>query len=166
MRHLCLLRHAKSSWDEPARADHERPLNGRGRRDAPAMGRRWRARGLLPDRIVSSSAERAWATACAVARELGYPLGDIVREPALYLADPRTLLAVVRATDDTCTSLMLVGHNPGLTDFANRLTARPIDNLPTCGLYCGDFDVAHWRDLEPGTGRFVCFESPKRLAND
>lgn len=158
---LFLLRHAKSSWDDSKVDDHSRPLNERGKRDAVIMGRRLRQRGWVPDRIVSSGAVRAYATARAVARELRYPVRAIVKTDDLYLAEPSTLLACVLATSDMVGSLMLVAHNPGLTDFANALCDERIDNLPTCGLYCVDFPVAHWREATPGRATFVLFDSPK-----
>jgi len=159
---LYLLRHAKSSWDDPALDDFARPLNKRGQRDAPFMGRRFREQGFAPDRIVSSPAERAYETARTIARELGYALTDIVRDEELYLASPDTLLRCVHATPDALGSVMLVAHNPGLTDFANALTGQHIDNLPTCGLYCADFSIRRWIDLTPGSGDFVCFDYPKK----
>jgi len=162
MKRLYLLRHAKSSWDDDSLSDVERPLNKRGQRDAPMMGQRIHSRGFLPDRIVSSGAVRAEATARAVAREIGYQASRIEREDALYLAGPATLLEIVRRADDTLGSLMLVGHNPGMTDFANALSDLRIDNLPTCGIFCADFSVGHWRNLTPGTGKVVCFDYPKK----
>lgn len=159
---LYLLRHAKSSWDDTSIEDFKRPLNKRGQRDAPAMGRRFRERGYLPDRIVASPAERAYDTARTVARELGYALADIVKDDELYLASRAVLLDCVHATPDALGSLMLVAHNPGLTDLANTLTSQRIDNLPTCGLYCADFSIRRWRDLAPGNGTLVCFEYPKK----
>ena len=162
MKRLYLLRHAKSSWDDDRLSDVERPLNKRGLRDAPMMGQRLHAGGFLPERIVSSGAVRAEATALAVAREIGYQPAGIKREDALYLAGPATLLKIVRRSDDSLGSLMLVGHNPGMTDFANSLSDLRIDNLPTCGLFCVDFSVGYWRDVTPGTGALVCFDYPKK----
>ena len=159
---LYLLRHAKSSWDDPSIEDFKRPLNKRGQRDAPAMGRRFRERGYVPDRIVSSPAERAYDTARTVARELGYAVADIVTEDELYLAGSVTLLEYVHATPDALGSLMLVAHNPGMTDLANSLTDQRIDNLPTCGLYCADFSIQRWHELSPGSGTLVCFDYPKK----
>ena len=93
---------------------------------------------------------------------LGYPADRIRREDALYLAAPATLLEIVRRTDDELGSLMLVGHNPGMTDFANMLSDTHIDNLPTCGLLCVEFAVARWRDVEPRAGRLIRFDYPKK----
>jgi phosphohistidine phosphatase len=162
MKRLYLLRHAKSSRDDDGLADVERPLNKRGMRDAPMMGQRFHARGFLPDMLVSSGAVRAETTARAVAREIGYPASRIRREDALYLAGPATLLEIVRRTDDKLGSLMLVGHNPGMTDFANTLSDLRIDNLPTCGLFCADFAVERWREVDRGIGLLVCFDYPKK----
>jgi phosphohistidine phosphatase len=162
MKRLYLLRHAKSSWDDDGLADVERPLNKRGMRDAPMMGQRFLARGFAPDGIVSSGAVRAETTARAIAREIGYPTARVRREDALYLAGPATLLEIVRRADDRLGSLMLVGHNPGMTDFANTLSDFRIDNLPTCGLFCADFAAERWREVGPGAGVLVCFDYPKK----
>jgi phosphohistidine phosphatase len=162
---LFLLRHAKSSWDDTTLDDVERPLNKRGKHDAPFMGRRLRQAGCMPACILSSHATRAFATARVIARELGYPVRGIVRDSALYLAQVETLLSCVHTAHDGLASLMLVGHNPGLTDFANALTPQRIDDLPTCGVYCADFAIDHWSELEPGSGTFVCFDYPKRAVD-
>jgi phosphohistidine phosphatase len=162
LKRLYLLRHAKSSWDDRSVEDFQRVLNERGERDVPVMGRRFRKRGFVPDLIVSSPAVRAWTTAEIVARELGYAVADIVTEQRLYLADTAILLATVRRADDAARSLMLIGHNPGLTDFANSLTPdRRIDNLPTTGLFVVDFPVDRWREISPGAASFVAFDAPK-----
>jgi phosphohistidine phosphatase len=166
MKRLYLLRHAKAVPADPSIDDFERPLHDRGRRDAPVIGRRLRERGLVPERVVSSTAARAYATARIVARELRIPVRGIVRDDGLYLAAPATLLATARATADDVGSIMLVGHNPGLTDLANALTDRRIDNLPTAAVWCADFDVARWADVERETGTLVWFDSPKQAVGD
>src|SRR5688572_5475639 len=114
MKTLLVLRHAKSSWKETALDDHERPLNKRGRRDGPRMGKLIREHGLTPDVIISSDAVRARLTAEAVAAAAGYSR-EIRLEEALYAASPADILAVLRtATTTTAGTVMIVGHNPGL----------------------------------------------------
>lgn len=161
MLRLTLLRHAKSSWDDPGLEDFDRPLNARGLRAAPEMGRRLAARGDPPQLVVSSPALRAIATARAVRRELGDPGLRIVEEPRLYLASPETLLAVLRGLEDGPRHVMLVGHNPGLTDFANRLDDLSIDHLPTAAMLCVDFTAESWSAIEPATAGLVWFDSPR-----
>lgn len=164
MLRLTLLRHAKSSWDDRGLADADRPLGPRGLRDAPEMGRRLAARHDLPDLIVSSPALRALATARAVAREIGYREDRIVPEPGLYLADAATVLAFLRGLGDAPRHVMLVGHNPGFTDFANRLDDLSIDNLPTAAMLCVDFTAGRWRDVEPAAAGFAWLDYPKKQA--
>lgn len=162
MKTLTLLRHAKSSWKHPELDDFDRPLNGRGRRDAPEAGARLAQRTVPPDRIVSSPALRARATAEAVATALAYPLSAIVHEPRIYEAAPGTLLDILRAQPDTCAHLLLVGHNPGLTDFANGLAGAGLDKLPTAGAYTLTLPIARWADAAFGQGSPLAYDRPQR----
>lgn len=161
-KHLFLLRHAKSSWDQPELADIDRPLNDRGRRNVPTMGERMAARGLIPDMILASPAERALHTAMMIAPFLNFPSNRVETDEHLYLADTDVLLSVTQMCDDNVNVLMLVGHNPGMTQFANLLSDVVIDNVPTCGLVHTKFDIEHWHELTPGTGDFVLFDYPKK----
>ena len=161
MKTLVLVRHAKSSWDDPTLADHDRPLNDRGRHDAPMMGRRLHERGFVADVILTSTATRAQATAEAIASELGYDLNEIVTMPSLYRASPATMLATVAALDDAQGSAMLVAHDPGMSELATHLSAD-IERMPTCAVAEFTFDVATWREVPgawPDTARF---DSPRR----
>lgn len=162
MKRITLLRHAKSSWDDPGLSDFDRPLNPRGRRNAPEMGRRLKARDQVPDLLISSPALRAVTTARMVAREMGFPEGRIIEEPSLYHASEGRIMAIVNSLESLAGHLMLVGHNPGFSDFANCLSEARIDNLPTAAIFCVDFDVDDWSEVVPGEGRFVYFDYPKR----
>lgn len=165
MKRLTVVRHAKSSWSDPAATDHDRKLSGRGKRDAPRMGSRLRASGVKPSLILSSTAERALATARIIALELGLPDDFPTTEPALYHAWPYTILDIVRRQDDACSDLMIVGHNPGFTEFANSLTPDfRLDNLPTAGIVAVELDVETWRETEPGSARLVFYDYPKKPA--
>ena len=172
MRQLLLLRHAKSSWDDPGLPDHARPLNARGRRNALAMARAMRELGLSPNIILVSSARRTLQTLEAL-RPL--EAGTLV-EPMdrLYLAPWQTLLAVVQGVPETARSLMLIGHNPGLHELAlallgpagvpgaGRDAQRLAEGYPTGAL--AEFTIASpWRLLEPGGGRLVRFLVPRDL---
>jgi phosphohistidine phosphatase len=159
---LTLLRHAKSSWDDPALPDRERPLNQRGQRDAPVMGRRLRSRGARPSLLLTSPATRALHTARLIARELNYPLEFLQREADLYLAQPEDILKVIARQDNSFNDILLIGHNPGLTELANRLTGEDIDNVPTCGIVVIEADVNNWHDLARQRGKLVVFDYPKR----
>ena len=162
MKRLYLVRHAKSSWKDPGLTDRERPLNTRGKRDAPRMGQRLAEQGVEPDLILSSPAKRALKTAKAVAKKIGYPKDRIEVRKAIYTGGPTDVLTEVRGVDDSVRQLMVFGHNPGFTELANALTEQQIDNLPSCGVFCVDFDVGPWSDVSPGQGIFVCLDYPKK----
>ena len=165
LKRITLLRHAKSSWDEPGLSDFDRPLNPRGRRDAPEMGRRLMARGQTPDLLIVSPAKRAISTARMAARQMGYPEERIIQEPSLYHASAGIIFRIVTSLETLANHLMLVGHNPGFTDFANRLTTTRIDNMPTAALFCVDFDVTDWSDIQAADGEFVYFDFPKNKSD-
>ena len=162
MKTLILVRHAKSSWKEANLADHDRPLNDRGRRDIPTMGDRLAKRGIAPDMIVSSTAERAAHTATLLAPYIGLPASRVIASEDLYLAEPDVYLSITQLADANVDSLMLVGHNPGITQFANMLTDVPIDHMPTCAAFICQFQIKAWHELTLGTGEYVAFEYPKK----
>lgn len=159
MRTLILIRHGKSSWADPARPDRERELDSRGQRDAPAMGRRLAKRDVRPNLIVSSPARRALATARLIAAELPARHREIVIDERLYAATPLDLLAVVQGLDKQLHCVMLVGHNPGLSEFAHALCDE-IAELPTCGVAALEFDVQSWSEVERATLASVDVDSP------
>ena len=148
MKTLTLVRHAKSSWKDTSLADRERPLNRRGQRDAPDMGRRIAKAGIRPSLIVSSPAVRAWTTAKIVAKEIGYPLEFLQREDGLYLGSVNDILDVIVAQDTGFNNLMMFGHNPGFTDFANYLVPGLTNNVPTAGVVCVNIDQDDWNLFE------------------
>lgn len=156
------MRHAKSSWDDEALTDHARPLSARGERDAPRMAKRLKKRGERPALYLSSGATRALQTAEIVASELGAARADVRVDDALYLASPATILAVVAAQSDSCSSLIVFGHNPGMTDLVNELApALALDNLPTAGIVALDCDIARWRDVDAASCRLLYLDYPK-----
>jgi phosphohistidine phosphatase len=162
MRRLTLVRHAKSDWSLPGQVDWDRPLNKRGQRDAPEMARRLRSRKLKPDLLISSPAVRAITTASVMARELKVAATQLRQDERLYLASPPDMLAVVRELGGDARHLMVFGHNPGITEFANQLSAsEQIDNLPTCGVFTALFNLADWAGLDWGSGREAEFDYPK-----
>jgi phosphohistidine phosphatase len=165
LKRITLLRHAKSSWDEPGLSDFDRPLNPRGRNDAPEMGRRLMARGQTPDLLITSPARRAMSTARMAAREMGYPEERIIPESSLYHASAGSIFSVVNSLESLADHLMLVGHNPGFTDFANHLSTARIDNMPTAALFCVDFDVDDWGAVRAADGAFVYFDFPKNKSD-
>ncbi len=162
MLRLILLRHGKSSWDDALLDDFERPLAPRGLRNVPEMGRRLARRGLAPDLVVSSTAVRALATARGVAREIGYREDRIRSAPELYLAAPDEILAVIRSAPADARTLMVVGHNPGLTDLANRLDDIRLDNMPTAAMLCVEFAASSWADIQPQEAQLCWFDYPRK----
>jgi phosphohistidine phosphatase len=161
MKTLTLVRHAKSSWKDRSLSDRERPLNNRGDRDAPVMARRIADAGIRPSLIVSSPAVRALTTARIVAGELGYPLEFLQREDDLYLASLDGWLDVVAAQDNGFNNLMLFGHNPGLTDFANYLSPGLTNNVPTAGVVSVTIERDDWLLYERPEAELVFYEYPK-----
>jgi phosphohistidine phosphatase len=163
MRTLLLMRHAKSSWKNPALDDHDRPLNKRGKRDAPRMGQLLAEHKLLPDLVLCSSARRARDTAFAVLREAGYD-GETRILRSLYMADPQSALEVLRRLEGEPERVLVIGHNPGLEELVQALVADRIE-LPTAGLVRVDIDVERWSDVQlgRGRGRVVGFWRPKQL---
>ncbi len=162
MKRLYLVRHAKSSWKDLSLDDFDRPLNKRGKQDAPFMGKRVKKYKMLPDLIISSPAKRAAKTAKIIAKEIGFPKKKIIYDASIYEAGMASLITVVRNIDDLANEVMLFGHNPGLTILAEDLTNAQVDNIPTCGIFCIDFDVNSWKEIEEGKGRVVFFDYPKK----
>jgi len=165
MKTLFLVRHAKSSWDDASVADRERPLAGRGERDAPAMGKRLERRGVRPDLIVSSPALRARLTAELLAEQLEYKRKDIVIDDRLYARGPDALLEVIHAVDDGIKRVMLVGHNPELTELAHRI-CRDIAHLPTCAVARFTFDARSWADIGEASLAGTELDYPKKASGE
>jgi len=167
MKNLILARHAKSSWAVGALDDHERPLNDRGERDAPKMGAALAQRGNRPGAIVSSTAVRALATARVLAEALGFPNEKIVAKPEIYLAEPRVLLREVQQFDEAEETVLLVGHNPGMHDFANLLAGGAvIESFPTLAVARLELNVTYWGEVEPNSGLLLELLTPRILRND
>ena len=163
MKTLLVLRHAKSSWDDPALDDHERPLNTRGRRDAPRMGEFVREYGLIPDVVISSDALRARLTAESVAEAAGYT-GEIVLDSRLYMAGPADILSLLPRVRENAETVMIVGHNPGLEQLVEQLTGERQD-LPTAALAQIGLPIDEWRDFKRWMrGTLVGLWRPKELA--
>jgi phosphohistidine phosphatase len=163
MKTLLVLRHAKSSWDDAALDDHERPLNKRGRRDAPRMGELVREHGLIPDVVISSDAVRARLTAEAVVEAARYA-GAILLDRRLYLAGPADILSLLRTVGEKAETVMIVGHNPGLEELVAQLTGD-WQNLPTAALAQIVLPIDRWRDLNLSSrGTLVGHWGPKELA--
>ncbi len=134
MKTLILLRHAKSSWKDPYLSDHDRPLNKRGKRDAPLMARVYKRHFSSPDLILCSSSERTKATANAFIQELGIGVEKLEYERGLYHADAFEMLRIISLVDSGVNTLLVIGHNPGITILANVFKPGLTQNIPTCGM--------------------------------
>lgn len=162
MKQLILLRHAKSSWDESSLSDFDRPLAARGEHDAPRMAERLAARGAVPTLLLASPAARALRTAELVAEVLRVPPANIHTHADLYLASPRTLLTVVAAQTSAHSRMLLVAHNPGLTELVNELLpALGLDNLPTAGIVAIDGAARDWALFARAEHRLAFYDYPK-----
>ena len=159
---LYLVRHAKSSWDSDVTSDHERPLNKRGLHDASMMGARLLTLGIKPDLIVCSSATRAHKTAQLIATEIGYQKSHIVINSDIYEAGVDGLREVVQALDPALNRVMLVGHNPDITELLNQLSNRPITSMPTCGIATLQISVNSWEGFNRAAAELVQYDYPKR----
>ena len=147
MKRLVILRHAKSDWGDSSLDDWQRPLSGRGINDAPRVGRMLRERSLIPDLIITADAIRARSTAEAVAEAAGYT-GEILLEPALYLATPGAVVEVLNSVaDDSADTVMIVGHNPGLEGLIAELSGDH-HAMPTAALVQLTLPIERWRDLD------------------
>ena len=163
MRTLYILRHAKSSWDDASLTDFDRPLNGRGERTAPIMGKLMKREAFSPDIILSSPATRAKQTAMAT-KEGGDLDGELIFDDRIYEASPNALRQVVSEIDEKHSSAMLVGHNPGMEGFIRYLTGQ-IEPMPTAALAVIDVDIDGWAEITKDRGTLRRVFRPKELTS-
>ncbi len=161
MKTLTILRHAKSSWKDSSLSDHDRPLNKRGEGDAPVMGARIQQAGIRPSLIVCSPAARAWTTAKLIAHEISYPNEFLQRDERLYLAGVQRVIDLLCEQDVGFNSIMIVGHNPGFTDFANYLVPGLTHNIPTCGVVSVMIDTDDWNLKTKKNVELTTYDYPK-----
>jgi phosphohistidine phosphatase len=161
VKHLLIIRHAKSSWAGIGEADFDRPLNERGKNDAPMMAKRLLDRQVPIDIFISSTANRALSTAAYFAGIYQVEKNAIQQVRKLYHAHPSVFYEVISNIDYTVSSAALFSHNPGITEFVNGLTATHIDNIPTCGIFAVTADIAEWKDFAKAKKTFWFFDYPK-----
>lgn len=161
MKTLYLVRHAKSSWNDRSLDDIDRPLNGRGKRDAPDMGRRLARQGHWPGQVIASPARRARDTARAICAELDIAADTIHIDEDLYFSGVEGMLRAIERADDAHDTLMLVGHNPTMTELANLLGDLGEWNMPTCAIAIIGFDMASWGLVRTVDGRLLGYDTPK-----
>jgi len=162
MKKLYLIRHAKSSWKDHGMTDHERPLNERGIKDAPAIAKLLKRNKVKPGLMLASDAVRAKTTALIFAGILNYPKEEIVEEPDLYLASQQNFLKQVNTIDDGIECCFIFSHNPGISEFAHFLTGENRVDMPTCAVYGIEFNVESWRGIRYASGKTIMFEYPKK----
>ncbi|HEU4470168.1 MAG TPA: histidine phosphatase family protein [Flavisolibacter sp.] len=161
MKTILLIRHAKSSWDHPGMDDADRPLNERGKKDAPEMARRLKEKGIRIGLFVSSPAKRAKKTAKYFAEAYGLEKDAIVLIEALYHAPPSVFAETIAALPGEHSTVAIFAHNPGITEFASSLTDVRIDNMPTCSVFAVSADAGSWEDFMKGDKKFLFFDYPK-----
>lgn len=160
MKKLFLIRHAKSDWSNPTLDDFDRPLNNRGKKNAPFMGRILKKKKIHPDLIISSPAYRARETTRKIVKKINYH-DEIMYNEYLYEASLTTMLEIVNYIEDEYDDVFIVGHNPGL----NMLGFYLVDfneNLPTCGILEIHFDCATWREANKKNAKLISFKYPKK----
>ncbi len=162
MKRLVLVRHAKSSWDNAALNDFDRPLNPRGLHDADAMAARLLRKIEHLDAFISSPAQRARATAEKFALAFGTSKDQIIFEPRLYLSSKLFFEQLVSEANDLFNSIAVFSHNPGITDFANTLTSSiQTDNIPTCGIFAVSAATNSWKDFKGTKKELLFYDYPK-----
>ena len=163
MKTIYLVRHAKSSWRDFGIEDKNRPLNKRGENDAPLMGKYLKKINIKPSIIISSPAKRALTTAKIIATEIDYEKKKIIIDETLYLATSEELFAFVSKFNNDLNSVMIVGHNPGITEFLIQLCNENIENMPTCSVACIEFPTDNWNNINNQNGNLKFFEYPKNF---
>ncbi len=162
MKTLYIVRHGKSSWSDPSLPDKERPLNNRGKMNAPEMGARLVDNQIKPNLMITSPAKRARSTAKKIAKVIQYPKKEMVVSDELYHTGEQTMLSLVQSQKNELDSVMIFGHNPGFTDFANDLCGISIYNIPTSGIVGIKFNVDKWGQVDFRTGELLFFDYPKK----
>ncbi|HKZ65152.1 MAG TPA: histidine phosphatase family protein [Chitinophagaceae bacterium] len=162
MKQLLLIRHAKSSWADFSTKDFDRPLNDRGKKDAPEMAKRLLDKDITIDAFIASPAKRARKTAELFVKEFKEKKDNIIFLDELYMATSSAFYNVISKTDDDFKTIAVFSHNEGITDFANSLTDKKIDNIPTSGIFAIKIKTKHWSDFQEAEKEFWFFDSPKK----
>lgn len=159
MKTLLVIRHAKSSWEDPRLPDHDRPLLPIGVKKTNRIANDLKKRNIIPDLMFSSTAKRANETAKLIADKLGYPLDQIITSSQLYHAASGDIYTALYALENTIESVMIFGHNPTFTYFVNQYLDPRIENLPTSGVVCIEFSCDRWEDINDSSFQvnFVVF---------
>ena len=162
MKQITLLRHAKSSWKNSDLLDIERPLNKRGKRDAPLMGKIIARRISKPDLFLTSPAKRARKTVNIIAKEMGFPRKLITIVDNIYRSNADNLRRIFSNIEDQFNSIILCGHNPSLTELLRLFTTSNIENIPTCGIATIRFSIDKWKNISLHKGELIYYDFPKK----
>lgn len=163
MKLLYIVRHAKSSWDDPDLDDHDRPLNQRGLDNAADMAKRFSAWQALPQRILSSTAERAFQTAQYFEQALHPHPTELATTVGLYTDNAHEVVEIIQSVSDEVERLMVVCHNPAINDLVARLGLKT-ENVPTCGVIVFAVHTREWKQFGPDNSQLLFFDYPKRLS--
>ena len=161
MKTLLLIRHAKSSWDNVVLSDFKRPLNERGKQEAPMIAKRIKDKNIKIDAFVSSAAKRAKKTAKIFMKEYKEKEKNLTLVPSLYEASVNDFYHAVEKLNDKDDTVALFSHNPGITDFINSLECSPVYNMPTCAVYALEIKIKHWKEFKDAEKGFLFFDYPK-----
>lgn len=164
MKHLYLVRHAKSDWSDGTMTDFDRPLNERGKKDAPRMGEHLKTvRGVVLDGVLCSTAKRAKTTAKLMLNGMDFPFGNVVWHEEIYGGKTTDLLTLIQAVDGRCDALMVIGHNPDMTGLVGFLCGEEIEDMSTCAVCGMAFDVDSWEAISKSKGQRLFFDRPKNI---
>jgi phosphohistidine phosphatase len=166
MKTLFIVRHGKSSWDDPGLSDQDRPLKNRGIRDATLMAEKLKAAGLIPDRILSSPANRALHTAEIFAAILGHAPENLQVSNTLYFSGAEAIIRLVQQIPDSTERLMIVGHNPDFTEIVNSFSSTSLYNLPTAGVVVFEFNTDSWKEISRSRMVNDLYEFPGKSGNE
>jgi phosphohistidine phosphatase len=162
MKKLLLIRHAKSSWADAGMDDFDRPLNERGKADAPLMAQRLLKKDVQIDVFISSTARRAQKTCALFMNEYAIDKEQMILKPELYLAPPEVFYKCITETANEYDTIAIVAHNPGITDCANSLTTTKVDDMPTCAVYAVNVETDDWKKFSTSKKEFWFFDYPKK----
>ena len=166
MKQLFVIRHAKSDWGDFTVPDFDRPLNERGKADAPVMAKRLLAKNIKIDAFVSSPAKRAKKTCKLFCNEYAVKEDKIIFIEKLYLAHAEIFFEKIKELDNKYDHVAIFSHNPGITDFANRLCESVhIDEMPTCSIFAIESNITNWKDFKEAENKFLFFDFPKQLSS-
>lgn len=162
MKTIIFVRHAKSHWGNPDLSDFDRPLNKRGLRDAPFMADLIASKGIKPDLIISSPANRAITTAKYFAKALNYDKEQIEQINLIYTSGIISIMELIASLDSQYNTVMLFGHNPVISSLVYKLSEGKVSEMPTCAVACIDFEIENWIELNEAEGKLRFFEYPKK----